>query len=99
LAPMKKLTLIVLIAVTANAADPYRPTAAETAQLQEKISALSAQVKALEAKHADRALVADVEVYRKAAEWILRCPEEFYSKAYLENALAALNKGLARAKQ
>jgi len=41
------------------------------------MSALSARVSALAAKHADAALLADVDVYRKAAEWILRYPEEF----------------------
>ena len=63
------------------------------------MSALTAQVKTLAARRADRALTADVDVYRKAAEWILRYPEEFYTKAYTANALAALDKGLARAKQ
>src|SRR6266567_8083394 len=94
---MKKLTLLGLLAVLAHAADSYQPDAEQKRQMQDKMSTLSARVSALAAKHVDAALLADVDVYRKAAEWILRYPEEFYSKAYAANALAALDKGLARA--
>jgi pimeloyl-ACP methyl ester carboxylesterase len=96
---MKKFTLLVLLAVPVHAADPYQPTAEEQRQIQEKMTALSSRVKALAAKHTDADLLADVDVYRKAAEWILRYPEEFYTKAYAANTVAALNKGLARAKE
>ena len=37
-------------------------------------------MKALSAKRIDAALLSDVNVYRKDAEWILRYPEEFYTK-------------------
>ena len=40
-------------------------------------------------------LVADVEVYAKAAEWILR-HNEFYQPAYAQNTLITLDTGLAR---
>jgi pimeloyl-ACP methyl ester carboxylesterase len=96
---MKRFTLIALIAVAAHAADPYQPTAEEQRQIQDKMAALSSHVKALAAKHIDADLLADVDVYRKAAEWILRYPEEFYAKAYVANTLAALNKGIERAKE
>jgi dienelactone hydrolase len=96
---MKKFTLIALFAVAAQGADPYQPTAEEQRQIQDKMAALSSHVKALAAKHTDADVLADVDVYRKAAEWILRYPEEFYTKAYAANTLAALNKGLARAKE
>jgi dienelactone hydrolase len=43
-------------------------------------------------------LRADVEIYVKAAEWILRHPEEFYTRAYYDNTLAVLDRGLARAR-
>src|SRR2546422_10394165 len=94
---MKKIALFTLVAVTALAADPFPPSGAEKRQIEDKISALAARVKALSAKHADAALLADVDVYRKAAEWILRYPEEFYTKAYTANTIVALDKGLARA--
>jgi dienelactone hydrolase len=96
---MKKFTLYALFAVTAYAADPYQPTAEEQRQMQDKMAALASRVKALAAKHTDADLLADVDVYRKAAEWILRYPDEFYTKAYAANTVAALNKGLARAKE
>src|SRR6266704_791377 len=93
---MRKLTLFGLLAVLPLTADSYYPDAEQKRQMRDKMSALSARVSALAAKHADSALLADVGVYRKAAEWILRYPEEFYSKAYAPNAIAALDKGLAR---
>ena len=67
--------------------------------MQDKLAALSARVRALRAKRTDPALLADVDVYRKAAEWILRYPDEFYTRAYAANTIAALDKGLARAKE
>src|SRR5439155_14773773 len=48
---------------------------------------------------ANDVLLPDVEVYRKAAQWILRYPEEFYVKAYLPNTLRALEEGIRRAKE
>jgi hypothetical protein len=95
---MRKFTLLALFAVAAHAADPYQPSAEEQRQIQDKIAALNSRVKALSAKHNDADVLADVDIYRKAAEWILRYPEEFYTKAYAANTVAALNKGLARAK-
>src|SRR5258708_6390043 len=94
---MRKLTLFVVLAVTAQAADSFPPTAEQKRQMQDKMSKLSARVNALAAKQGDTAILADVDVYRKAAEWILRYPEEFYTKDYAANAIAALDKGLARA--
>jgi hypothetical protein len=94
---MKTLAGFILLSVAACAADSYHPSAEETQQIRSKMDALASRVKALAAKHTDAALLADVDVYRKAAEWILRYPEEFYTQAYAGNAIAALNKGLARA--
>src|SRR5436309_13222337 len=94
---MRKLTLLGLLAVLAHAADSYQPHAEQKRQMEDKVSTLAARVNALAAKQVDAALLADVDVYRKAAEWILRYPEEFYTKAFAANAIAALDKGLARA--
>ena len=58
---------------------------------------LASRVKALAAGTADPALLADVDIYRKAAEYILRFPEEFATKAFIANTLAVLDTGLARA--
>ena len=86
---MRKQTLVVVLAVTLQAADSFPPSAEQKRQMQDKLFALSARVKGLAAKQVDAALLADVDVYRKAAEWILRYPEEFYTKAYAANAIAA----------
>src|SRR5258708_34296167 len=96
---MRKQTLVVVLAVTLQAADSFPPSAEQMRQIQGKVSALSARVKGLAARHADADLLADVDVYRKAAEWILRYPEEFYTKAYVANTLAVINKGTLRAKE
>src|SRR4051812_5766813 len=96
---MRKLTLIALLALAAQAADTFPPSAEQKREISGKISVLDAQLKSLRAKHADAALIADVEVYRKAAQWIARYPEEFYTKVYAPNAIAVLDKGLARAKE
>ena len=60
---------------------------------------MAREIQALRVRVNDDALLADVEVYHKAAVWLLRYPEEFYTKAYLTNALAALDSGLNRARQ
>ena len=44
-------------------------------------------------------LYADVAIYRKAAEFILRHPEEFANAGYVKDTLAVLDKGIARAKE
>ena len=45
-----------------------------------------------------RELLADVEVYAKAAEWILR-HNEFYKPQYVKDTFQVLQTGLQRAKQ
>jgi pimeloyl-ACP methyl ester carboxylesterase len=45
------------------------------------------------------ALYADVAIYRKAGEFILRHPEEFANAGYVRDTLAVLDKGIARAKE
>src|SRR5581483_8857214 len=77
-------------------ADSYQPTSGELSAIRSKLAELSSGLDRLGAKP-DAALLADVEVYRKAGEWILRYPEEFYTKAYVANALKVLDHGIARA--
>src|SRR6185295_2390571 len=43
--------------------------------------------------------VADVDIYRKAAEYILRFPEEFGAKASAADTISVLDTGLARARE
>ncbi len=97
-------TLFIGFVLSASAASkpapPYQPTDDEKQQIRAKAGELASALKQLAAKKPDAALLADVEVYHKAAEWILRyADEEFYSKRYVADALAALDRGLARAKE
>ncbi|MBI5818527.1 MAG: prolyl oligopeptidase family serine peptidase [Verrucomicrobia bacterium] len=90
----------VVMAASRKLAPPYQPTDAEKQQIQAKADELAAALKQLVGKKPDAALLADVEVYHKAADWILRyANEEFYAKRYVADALAALDRGLARAKE
>ncbi|MFA5189349.1 MAG: alpha/beta hydrolase-fold protein [Verrucomicrobiia bacterium] len=90
----------VVMAASRKPAPPYQPTDAEKQQIQAKADELAAVLKQLVGKRPDAALLADVEVYHKAADWILRyANEEFYAKRYVPDTLAALDRGLARAKE
>ncbi|MEJ7609423.1 MAG: hypothetical protein WKF37_24895 [Bryobacteraceae bacterium] len=75
---------------------PFLPSVAEIERVREKMRELQSQLSRIK-KSGD--LHADVEIYLKAADWILRHPEEFYSKAYYDNTLAVLDRGLARAQE
>ena len=79
---------------------PYQPTAAELQEIRTKTEALEAALKRVQGKRVDDGLLADVEIYAKAAQWIVRyAAEEFYSPRYVADALAGLDRGLARAKE
>src|SRR5687768_6846890 len=80
-----------------RSAAPYVPTADEKSAVEAKLDDLGRRVAALRASAKHEALLGDVEVYHKAAAWILRYPEEFYTKAYHANTLRALDRGLERA--
>ena len=73
-----------------------QPSASEKEEISARLSQLTAQIQRL---HAPEDLIADVEVYRKAVEWILRYPEEFYSAAYVEHTLEVLERGVHRAQE
>src|SRR5438477_808952 len=94
---MKETCLLLMMALAATAAE--QPSAEEKRQMEAKISELASRVKALAAKKADPALLADVDIYRKAAEYILRFPEEFATRPFIANTIAVLDTGLARAKE
>ncbi len=83
------------ILATAQQAPPYKPTAEEIAAVRSKMAALDMHLKRLSG--ADRTLLADVAICYKAADWILRHPEEFLSRAYYDNTLKVLDLGLTRA--
>jgi pimeloyl-ACP methyl ester carboxylesterase len=53
----------------------------------------------LRARHADEALLPDVEIFHEAARWIVTFPEEFFRKESVASTLDVLEQGIARAAQ
>jgi pimeloyl-ACP methyl ester carboxylesterase len=92
---MKFSVCMVVLALGARAASP--PTPAEREQITTKLAQLTRAVEELRAKHVDDARIADIEVYQKAAMWILRFEEEFFTPAFVPSTLLDLDHGLARA--
>lgn len=74
---------------------PFKPSSEETATIRKQMDVLAAKIRDLRGK--DAGLVAEVEIFHKAADFILRHPEEFLTKAYYDNTLKGLEAGLARA--
>src|SRR3954462_10602004 len=62
---------------------PEPPSIDEKRVIEKKLGDLSTRIQALAARKTDPALLADVDVYRKAAEYILRFPEEFATRAFV----------------
>src|SRR5260370_35903935 len=77
---------------------PYKISDSERQQIRSRAEALAVEIRKLR-DAADKDLLLDVEVYHKAALWILRHEEEFYTKAYLTNTLRGLDRGMDRAKE
>lgn len=95
---MRPIGLFLALAV-AQAAPTAPPSPDERRQIESKMTELGSRVAALAARNTDPGLVADVDVYRKAAEYILRFPEEFATRAFTANTLAVLDTGLTRARE
>lgn len=72
------------------------PNDADAAKIKDKLAELQKRVEALKKGEVSPAQLADVEICAKAADWILR-HSEFYKPAYVQQTLAVLDKGLARA--
>lgn len=89
----------VLAAAALQAAPAYTPTQSEIGQIESKLADLTKTLDQLHTRHADDALLADVEIYKKAADYILRYREEFYTQAYVRNTLSALDTGIKRAEE
>jgi hypothetical protein len=97
----KTVLLCVLSAavVLAQGQEPkvFPPTAEQKAEIHKKLAELSARIAALGDKKTDPALLADVRIYQKAAEYILRFPEEFFGPKYADETIASLDTGIGRA--
>jgi hypothetical protein len=87
-----------IAAIAAQTPQSFEPSGEEKAQIERKLNELASRVTALKTK-AVPDLVADVDVYRKAAEYILRFPEEFATKAFVADTLTVLDRGLRRARE
>ncbi|MBI5394824.1 MAG: hypothetical protein HZA91_05950 [Verrucomicrobia bacterium] len=103
-----------VFAAQPDVAPPYQPADSELAAIRAKLDELQKAIKALpvrrpistleamtkKAVQIDESLLPDVEVYAKAAEWMLRYPkEEFWTAADVKNTLDTIALGLARVKQ
>jgi hypothetical protein len=75
----------------------FPPTAEQKAEIHKKLAELSARLAALGSNKADPQLLADVHIYKKAAEYILRFPDEFFGPNYAAETIAALDTGIGRA--
>ncbi len=96
------LPLVLLAAVAAfSAQEPqekvFPPNAEQKAEIHKKLAELSARLAALGDKKADPALLADVQIYRKAVDYILRFPEEFFGPQYAAETIKVLDTGIMRA--
>ena len=75
-------SLIALAAAVVVAQEPQArilpPTPEQKTEIHAKLAELSARIAALRAKKTDSQLLADLEIHKKAADYILRFPEEFF---------------------
>ncbi|MBI2689990.1 MAG: prolyl oligopeptidase family serine peptidase [Acidobacteria bacterium] len=94
---MQRALLLLLIAAAFGQAPPPAPavkvSAEELDKLREGVKPLTAKVGAL----SGNPLIADVAIYEKAVQNLLKHTEEFYSAEYIKHAHAAIVNGLARA--
>src|SRR4026207_1309986 len=101
---MKKIFVLLLICSAALTAQTpqqkvFPPTAEQRAQIDAKLADLTARLNSLAGKNTDPHALVDVLIYQKAAQYILRFPEEFFGAAYASETIAALDAGIARAKE
>jgi dienelactone hydrolase len=68
----------------------------EHKQITQKLAELQAVIDTLKQENHQKRLLGDVEIYAKAADWILR-HGEFYRPGYAKDTVTALETGLKRA--
>jgi len=91
--------LLSTIVVAQTPERTFPPSVATRVVIETKLAELTRQIDALSVRKTDPALVADVAIYQKAAQFILRYPEEFFTAAYVPETIRALDTGIARAKE
>src|SRR5687767_5486782 len=99
----KTILLLALAAAVVVAQEPgakvFPPTPEQKTEIHAKLAELSARIAALRAKKTDSQLLADLEIYKKAADYILRFPEEFFGPNYAAETIKALELGITRANE
>jgi len=94
---MRRLLSFVAGLLATTCAWGQAPPEPEGAQITAALAELKAALTTLKQDREDIRPVADVEVYAKAAEWIVR-HQEFFKPEYARWTLQSLNTGLERAK-
>jgi pimeloyl-ACP methyl ester carboxylesterase len=99
---LKKTVLLCVLAAAVVAAQGqeakvFPPTAEQKAEIHKKLAELSARIAALRSKKTNADVLADVQIYKKAADYILRFPEEFFGANYAAETITALDTGIGRA--
>lgn len=80
-------------------APPVQPKPDELGKLGDKATEIEGIVKELRARHADPALIGDVEVYAKAARFLIEFPELFNTQNAIDHSMIVLDQGIERARQ
>lgn len=97
----KTILLLALAAAVVVAQEPaakvFPPSVEQKADIHKKLAELSARIAGLGSKNVDAQLLADVRIYKKAADYILRFPEEFFGPNYAAETITALDTGIGRA--
>jgi hypothetical protein len=78
---------------------PVDPKPEELATIKDKTEQIEALVKDLKARHADPALVGDVEAYAYAGRMLLEFPDFFGTQAAIDHSFQVLDQGIERGKQ
>lgn len=93
------LVLSALILSSISKLEAQEPSPQDRSKLENQLKELQQQIKQLKQnKDIKQSLLADVEVYAKAVEWILR-HNEFYKPHYVKDTSKVLEAGLKRAQQ
>ncbi len=98
---LKKTVLLCVLAAAVvvaqgQGAKVFPPTAEQKAEIHKKLAELSARIAALGSNKTDPQLLADVQIYKKATEYILRFPDEFFGANYAAETITALDTGIGR---
>ena len=77
---------------------PAQATSEDLARIKDKTEQIEAIVKDLRAKHADAALVGDVDVYAKTGRFLLEYPELMITQPQIDHSAVVLDQGIERGK-